>query len=534
MFKPPHRIEELGPINHAVFILLSDIDAVKDHHADPDYKYKTYMSSLDSMDLLIRQYNLRNKSGTGGSGPLIPLEKTRFMRTFEGIVKDYAEKGYAEHVWKKGSSALKISRVNKARELSRWMREEKNYAAYDRRLTKWRYSDVSKAMQEYSLLDEALLEDADSDAPDESNLVDPKVKRSAKRAFSEAISESDDDMPIKLKPKLGTSASIDTREESPLSQSSIEDPAPAEKPSMEDVPNMMEQMSKQLGDVSRALLDHFRLPHHLPSVFDPTVSQRDLQRLFKTCWGDDWPTVGKEIHNLFPESDLVQSLVSAYLQNIIFKPIGPRWNGYVSDIQSMLRDKPKGGRGKSFTQKISSILFRRTESTRNRLQTMIDESFAAALHNSNKRAELAAIFLENLTTTLTPMIQGLQKVAELYKPYGDFSKWREVLQMSLRTLLDTALMIKWSTEPTPDNTFDFIWSGYGGPVAPTMMKTRARSLRDSPAIVLTTLVPGLQVEYQESGRIQTQVLRPAEVLERIQSSMPSDASSSVAATDTSP
>lgn len=147
---------------------------------------------------------------------------------------------------------------------------------------------------------------------------------------------------------------------------------------------------------------------------------------------------------------------------------------------------------------------------------MTEELFTTALLHDGRRDELAGVFTEDLRNTLSPVIEQLHKVAKLLMPYQTFSDWNEALQSPLRELIDTALDVKCSTAKATEEKLEFIWSGHGDTFIHTDMETRGPMHGGSAAVVLTTLVPGLKVEFQENGKSQNQVLFLAQVLEKLQ------------------
>lgn len=152
----PARVVAIGPTNHGIDIMISDVDAVKPHHKDPDYKYKDPRSHLIALEHLMRQYKLRYRTAKANAGPLAPARGIKIFEAFKKSVKGYIEDDNLENFWIHGTDVLSNTKIKSIRNLSGYLQETGFAAKYDAISAIWRLSEVAGALRDQCQANDSL------------------------------------------------------------------------------------------------------------------------------------------------------------------------------------------------------------------------------------------------------------------------------------------------------------------------------------------------------------------------------------------
>ncbi|KAK4501309.1 hypothetical protein PRZ48_007117 [Zasmidium cellare] len=564
-----HDAEDQSPMYHAFDILIADVDAVKNHYKNADYKYKNNKRIPSSLRLLARQYDLKHKKDSRTMAPLTPLAGDDLLTLFKPEYTAMVSSNFSQF-WTTGSKHIPRKFLDKVRGYSKYAQETYGMLphGFGSDVT-WEYSLVEKTLQTCERSDACVL-------PDFSGSKQPQGPLTQVGMLGDRATSSPD-APLAVKQSIGADAPsrIANKSKTDLVRDATVIPSPRapkrrradsqvgaetatidisstagsdiqqtatssreEEFDIDETTKIMGGLSGDLGNLVRQLFKHFDLQQNLQMVFNSKITLAGLQDLYKTCWGDDWRKVIKQNRKYLLASDVVQSLVSAYLHLHVFQSDASEWIKFAekmdaSPIYALVKEALRPTFHLSGQFKIKEFEARTNilpgHSTASAISTMLlsgDVTQLQHYHNILKH-QLPSCMLRRedvlkstsnalaneLFDTLDPLLNQLNEVAVACNPDEDFSDWRAKLQAPLYQLIERALKIKRNTRPNGEYAFQYVWGEFGTPVNHDSMEAKAPSEGVS-VIVLTTLVPGLLC--QQKGQQKWSTLQAAEILEKVQ------------------
>lgn len=542
-----------GPSGHAWAILIADIDTVKVHASDADYKYRDTNSREEAMFLLIQQYKLQFH---GAPGRGIGLTTFTPNSLWQSVRRRFASfySGDFDDLWIKGSDLLPQEqriKLQTADQQAQKKYDKSKYGAYE---TVWRHSKVKETLSrpEYSNVPESHARDLprlDSfHQYKNSTATSPKTTVPMKRgldnnsqstiriATETDTAESQSHVPRNPRKRLRMIS--DPGEESLLSapSPSVQQSymfLPEEELVLDETRGMMQKLAGNLKDVASRILTHFHLRLSMPVIVDPKISQAGLQKLYKTIWGDGWQIDVKEnIHGL-DASHQVQSLLAAYIHINIFQSEDSKWIEVAKSKISRFKDhilSILGGQSTTtstqtstdFLQEqrieadLSEIFDRRNNGPLQQYRWLWSQiPTPTILNRDDTRHKAVKTLVDDLCDTLSPLMHQFSVVLKGMQPFQKCDDWKASLQQDLSRLVDGALKIKQKTmRMNQQYRFRFIWIEYGKPVDRDFMGSRAASGPDVTVVVLTSLVPGLAYKKKKDKKQNWTLLHMAEILEK--------------------
>ncbi|KAF2160708.1 hypothetical protein M409DRAFT_59739 [Zasmidium cellare ATCC 36951] len=547
-------VERQSPVNHAFDILITDVDAVKEHHKNPDYKYRSADKIKSALHLLARQYNLQYKPDRRTKTPLSPLTGQKLFDLIKNKLS-LTEPALAPF-WKTGSEfdAIPLKTFNEIRQYSNYAQKAYSMIPHGFASVTWRHSEVEKMLLEFELSDASFMHPDSRDHNDSTrystpsqqpedlstSLPGPAVlgKRSEGQANPDWEAEdpnteqSKDTTMVPPKPpkrRRTESKSGENLQPIDLSSTTGSDVQQTTMSTREDefdineVTNAMKRLSGELGTFVTQLFKHFHLQQDLAVVFDPKIKSNGLQQLYKACWGDEWRTVVKQNRKLLSASDVVQSLVSAYLHLHVFQSDDTHCielaksmeaNAAYTLVKDVLRPTFRLN-DQNVSSALSTMLLNGDIAQFQHYHNILMQQVPLYIINHEDTGKRACItFANELFDTLEPLISQLSRVAEACNPDEEFADWKTKLEIPAYQLMDQAFQVKRNAAPNSEYVFEYVWRQNGTPVDPDFMEAKAPSAVGVPVVVLTTLVPGLL--YQQKGQKNWFTVQPAEILEKVQ------------------